>query len=359
MAGDYIAQKGDTFKRGCYSVISPKERLLRTLAKKSTDRPPVICTGGMMNAAIVEIMEGAVYALPEAHTDPQLMADLATAIHKKTGFENIGIPFCMTVEAEALDSEVTYGTLACEPKITRELYSSVSAVVPKKLDDILQSPRIGVVSEAGAILAKRHPDIPVIGNLTGPISTAASLVDPVNFLRELRKNPHDAHRVLTYVSEVLIGFAEHMLDHGVTAISIGDPTATGEILGPKMFNEYAVTYINQIIDALHERHVPVIVHICGNMNTVRPLIPEIRCNAISTDALVDLRKLKETFPQLTTMGNISTYLLELGQAEKVAEQTRRLVRDGIDIISPACGLSTSTSLGSIRAMTAAVKEGLQ
>ena len=33
------------------SGLSPKERLRRALAKKPVDRPPVICMGGMMNAA--------------------------------------------------------------------------------------------------------------------------------------------------------------------------------------------------------------------------------------------------------------------------------------------------------------------
>ena len=42
------------------------------------------------------------------------------------------------------------------------------------------------------------------------------------------------------------------------------------------------------------------------------------------------------------MGNVSTSLLEFGDAEKVSRNTARLIRDGIDIISPACGLSTST-----------------
>jgi len=34
--------------------LSPKERLLRLLKHQGVDRPPVICTGGMINAAIVE-----------------------------------------------------------------------------------------------------------------------------------------------------------------------------------------------------------------------------------------------------------------------------------------------------------------
>lgn len=56
------------------------------------------------------------------------------------------------------------------------------------------------------------------------------------------------------------------------------------------------------------------------------------------------------------MGNLSTYLLEFGEAEKVANQTEKLKLDGIDIIAPACGLSTSTPLSNITAMTHRVKE---
>ncbi|MPM97918.1 hypothetical protein SDC9_145098 [bioreactor metagenome] len=93
------------------------------------------------------------------------------------------------------------------------------------------------------------------------------------------------------------------------------------------------------------------------MSSVRQSIPDIRANAISTDAIVDLRRLKQDFTSLTTMGNLSTYLLEYGPTEKVAERARLLVRDGVDIISPACGLSTSTRLAHIQAMTAAVREG--
>jgi [methyl-Co(III) methanol-specific corrinoid protein]:coenzyme M methyltransferase len=92
------------------------------------------------------------------------------------------------------------------------------------------------------------------------------------------------------------------------------------------------------------------------MKMVKSSIPRLRTDAISTDALVNLRLLKEEFPQLTTMGNVSTFLLELGEPEKVARHTESLVRDGIDIIAPACGLSTSTKLSAIRAMTDTVKE---
>jgi len=338
------------------SYLSPKERLLNTLAKIPVDRPPVVCTGGMMNAAIVDVMTKTGNTLPEAHFEAGRMADLAGDIHGETGFENIGIPFCMTVEAEVLGSEINFGSLACEPKIERELYRSVKDVVFRGIPGMLDSGRVRDVAAAAEQLSKLHSDQPVIASLTGPISSAASLVDPMQFLKELRKDSENSHRVLDYVSNFLIAFGRTLAESGVTAICIGDPTATGEILGPRMFDEYAVTYLNKVIDGIHAAGVPVLVHICGEMKAVKPSIPQLHADAISTDAFVNLKLLKQEYPQLTTMGNLSTILLENGDPDKVAQRTESLVRDGIDIISPACGLSTSTSLDAIRAMTDTVKE---
>jgi len=336
--------------------LTAKERLVGILRHRQIDRPPVICTGGMMNAAIVDVMNRTGHTLPEAHSDAVLMAELAGDVYQQTGFENLGIPFCLTVEAEVLGSAINIGDRACEPKIASEAFSSTAQVLFKDLDELLSAGRIHAVATAATILADRYPDVPVIGNVTGPISTTASIVDPMRFLKDMAKDKASTHRAISYATDFLCKYVQLLLDHGVTLISIGDPTATGEILGPRFFEEYAVRYLNRVIDTVHAAGGLIIVHICGNINSVKRLIPEIRSDAISTDAMVNLRLLKEEYPQLTTMGNLSTYLLQFGSADKIAMQARRLVQDGIDIISPACGLSTSTSLENIRAMTEAVKE---
>ena len=336
--------------------LSPKDRLLDTLNKKIVDRPPVICTGGMMNAAIVDVMTRSGNTLPEAHFSGELMASLSRSVQLDTGFENLGIPFCMTVEAEVLGSEINYGSLACEPKVALERFPSVKEVVCKDINGMLDSGRIRSVAEAASRLSRSNPDLPVIGSLTGPISTAASIVDPMQFLKGLRKDQALSHKVLGYVSDFLIAFGLALVESGATVICIGDPTATGEILGPNMFFEYAVTYLNRVIDGLHAAGVPVILHICGEMKAVKPSLPALHSDAISTDAFVNLRLLKEEFPQLTTMGNLSTFLLESGDPETIARQTRKLVGEGVNIISPACGLSTSSALQNIQAMTKTVQE---
>lgn len=336
-------------------AFTPKERLLRTLRGRQADRPAVICPGGMMNAAIVDVLNSSGRTLPEAHSDPELMAGLAADVHEATGFENLGIPFCLTVEAEVLGSEIDFGTMACEPKIAREAFSSAVQVEFRDLDELLSSGRIQTVARAVALLAEQYPDVPVIGNITGPISTTASIIDPMQFLKDLRKDQANAHRVIAYVSDFLCAYARLLLDHGATLITIGDPTATGEILGPKSFEKFAVRYLSKIVDTVHAAGGLVVLHICGNINSVKHLLPGIGSDAISADAIVNLKQLKQEFPQLITMGNLSTYLLQFGAPEKVAGQAVKLVGDGVDIISPACGLSTSTPLDNIRAMTTAVK----
>ena len=82
--------------------MNQKIRLLNTLKKLDADRPPFICPGGMMNMAVMEIMEASQCTWPQAHTDPRMMAKLTLAAGHLAGIENVGVPFCMTVEAEAM-----------------------------------------------------------------------------------------------------------------------------------------------------------------------------------------------------------------------------------------------------------------
>ena len=343
----YIAtdEKNDAF--------SPKERLLRVLHGESADRAPVICPGGMMNAAIVEVMERSGRTLPEGHSNAPLMADIAQDIAQLTGFENYGVPFCMTVEAEALGSSVDLGTLDCEPKIQQERYASVAEAVVAPPETAGTHERVMVT--ASAIHRLSGGDIPVIASITGPISTAASLVDPMTFLKELRKDKENAHRVLSAVTDWLLQYARILRESGADIITISDPTATGEILGPRFFAEYALTYINQLVEGLKSAGIPVIVHICGQVSSVAQHVAAIKGDAISTDAVVNLHNLKNEYPHLTTMGNLSTILLEQGDPEAIIRNTAFLMQNHVDILAPACGLGTATPLENIRAFTAQAK----
>ena len=106
-------------------MLTEKERLEKVFHHEEVDRPPCICPGGMMNMITSELMDTCGVTWPEAHTDAEMMAKLALANYENGCFENVGVPFCMTVEAEAMGAEVTMGTKIFEPHVTGYAIDSV------------------------------------------------------------------------------------------------------------------------------------------------------------------------------------------------------------------------------------------
>ena len=232
-------------------MLTPKERLYNVMKGNAVDRPPCICPGGMMNMVTTDLMDAVDIYMPEAHTDARMMAGLAKAVYDSGCFENYGVPFCMTVEAEEMGAKVEMGSRVYEPH--------VSAYAIESVEDYGKLPRIDtgkgrakVVLDAIRILREETDGVPIIGNLTGPISTASSVMEPVVFYKELRKKNKQAHAYMDFITRQLISFGRAQIEAGADVIAISDPSGTGEILGPKYFEEFAVTYLNQLLDGLQE-----------------------------------------------------------------------------------------------------------
>ncbi len=297
-----------------------------------------------------EIMVKSNCLWPEAHVDPEKMAGLAAALNEAGGFENYGVPFCMTVEAESMGAKVDLGDLLCEPHVVESpLASSAQWPLLKPLN--INSGRVKVVLETIKILKAKNTDVPVIGNLTGPVSIAGILVDMSILLKEYRKKPLAAKKLMDYIVENLIAFGQAQIEAGADAICISEPSGTGEILGPQRFRDYSVRYINAVMDALD---VPVkIVHICGALKSVYKILPELHGDVFSFDSLVLIDDVKAALPEKVIMGNINTHVLGTGSPERIAQLVRSCYRRGVDIIAPACGLPTITPLENIQAMVEA------
>ena len=306
-------------------MLTPKERLHNVMKGKSVDRPPCICPGGMMNMVTAELMDAAGIYMPEAHTDAEKMAGLARAVYESGCFENYGVPFCMTIEAEELGARVEMGSLVYEPHVSGYAIESVEEF--KKLPRMdTGRGRAKVVLDAIRILKENADSVPVIGNLTGPISTASSVMEPVIFYKELRKKNEQAHAYMEFITSQLITFGRAQIEAGADVIAISDPSGTGEILGPGYFKEFAVTYLNRLLDGLQLEKMGTIVHICGQMSPVYKEVQEVRSSVLSFDSVVPMKEAKANLKDRVLMGNVSTYALEFGEPEKVKTLARGCVK---------------------------------
>ncbi|MCT8977697.1 MtaA/CmuA family methyltransferase [Clostridium sp. CX1] len=337
-------------------MLLPKERLMKVFGREKVDRPPCICPGGMMNMVTTELIEEVGVEFQKAHLNAEMMADLATAVYEKGCFENYGVPFCMTIEAENFGAKVDMGTNIYEPHVVEYAINSVKEW--KEISEIsYEEGRAKVVIDAIKLLKLKGSDVPIIGNLTGPISTASSIMEPSTFYKELKKSNKEAHEFLNFVTEQLILFATKQIEAGADIIAISDPSGTGEILGPKLFEEFAVKYLNKIVDSIQNKNVGTIVHICGQMKKVYPEVNKIKSDVLSFDSIVNMSDARKNLGNRLLMGNVSTYAIEFGEAKKITELTEKCVKDGANIISPACGLGMKSPLKNVKAMVDYLSKG--
>lgn len=336
-------------------MMDAKTRLFNAINKTEIDRIPCICPGGMMNMITKDLMDTIKVYLPEAHSNAEKMAELAKSVYDNACFENYGVPFCMTVEAEDMGAIVDMGSDIYEPHVIKYAIKSVDDWKNIKPIDPEKS-RSKIVLDAIKILKKSTKDVPIVGNLTGPVSTASSLMEPTDFYKELRKKNKSAHEFMDYVTNQLIAFAKDQVEAGADIIAISDPSGTGEILGPKFFSEFVVTYMNNIIDSLKDTGVKTIVHICGQMGPVLDRVNEIKADVLSFDSIVPVKTARSHLQDRVLMGNVSTFTIEFGNAETVKKLTKSCLKNGVNILSPACGIGMKSPIKNIQTMLETLKE---
>lgn len=331
--------------------MTPHRRLFKAVNKEPVDRVPLICPGGMMTMAVVEAMELLKAPWPQVHEDAKLMADLTEGMARLSGIENLGVPFCMTIEAEEMGATVDLGNLTREPHVTRfamETMAEMDLLAP--LDP--EKGRAAVCCEAIGLLKERRPDLPILGNLSGPVSLATSLVDPLLYYRAIRREKQLVHDLTDFCTDQAILFGEAMVQAGADMICIADPSATGDLLGPAAFEEFVMPQLNRMTRRFQEElAVPVIVHICGKVKGTGELLQSLAAKVVSVDSVVGLSRLAEMAPDKVTMGNVSTFTLERGTPDKVAKAGLSCIRQGVGILAPACGISPLTPLANIRSLS--------
>lgn len=334
--------------------LDRRQRLLRALARQPVDRVPVICTGGSMTAAPEDVVIRSGLSLPDAHGRAADMAGLALAAARITGFESVGVPLCTTVEAEAFGAEIDLGDARTEARIVREPYTSVQDVILVPVDELLRRGRVQVAVDAVRLLAESAGDLPIIANLIGPVSVAASVVEPTAFLRELRSRPAETAALATHATDFLIAWSRQLIAAGADAIAIHEDTVTPALVGPRTFEQAVFPHLERLTAAIREAGGRVLLHMCGALGKSAAAVSRLSCDAYIPDASLSPAELRQIVPDLAVVGNISTFLLHQGQPQAIAKLAARLIRDGgVHVLAPTCGMSSATPLANILAMTGA------
>jgi len=331
--------------------LSHKERYLRILEGKKADRVSCSCP---LQTGTADLMEKTNSYWPDAHKDAHKMADLAYGAWEHAGIESVRVPFCLTVEAEALGCGVDISSPTSQPSVQRHVLEERSRLGDLKVPDPQADFRMPLVGEAVSMLSERVGDeLPVIAGIVSPFTLAGHLRGVENLLLDTFDAPDFVEDVVSFASEVAIEYARFLLEKGADSICLIDPSATTELIGPDMFADLAGPKNGKVIKKLN---APTVLHICGDTTAILEPMERTGANGISVDPLVDRKVAKSKIKDAILVGNINPVdTLLFGDVEKVKSEAQQCIDDGVGIVAPGCGFSPKTPLENVLAYTDLVR----
>lgn len=331
---------------------SEDNRVLRIL--KGDKREGPVCSSPLVTVTIDQMKATGCY-YPDAHRDPQKMARLASYIYTSLGFQGIRVPFDLCVEAEAFGCRMKNGDAESPPSVVGKAFEEKGTFqVP---DDIFGRGRLTVVLEAVKVLGQEFGGkVTIFPGIVGPLTLLSHLFEVSQIMRWTIKDPQRLDRNLEIAADFLSEYANRLLESGGHVIIMSDPTASGDLLGRKYFERYAIPTYQRMRKKISR---PVILHICGNTKDFLDLFPLTGFEGFSFEGpTVPVEAVRQNIGEtMAVVGNIPTHgLLLFGTPDKVREACLQALNDGVDLLAPACGVPLHTPSDNLRTMAMTVEE---
>lgn len=186
-------------------------------------------------------------AFPDAYESCEGMALLAQSV-KKAGDSSVCIlPFCRTLEAEALGGNIKPGTDKACPRAGDPAYDSLEEIAKRACDIDFGQGRIKETLDAVRLLKKEGETVAL--ELTGPVTVLSSLTDARKVFKALRRERETAAGLMRHLSSQTLRFIEEGKDAGVDIFIFSDSAGAPEIVGPKLTEQLADDYLCDFLKA--------------------------------------------------------------------------------------------------------------
>jgi len=171
---------------------------------------------------------------PQVHKSGREMATLSKLIKEAQGDDFCILPFCHTVEGEALGGHVNLGDARNGPRAKAYVCDSMEDILTLKTIDF-STGRIAEVIRAASYLVENGEE--VVLYLSGPFTILNVLIDPTKVFKAFRKSPELMGAVFNKLQDELLSYVKIMRASGVKVVSYADSSGGLNILGPKFFEQ--------------------------------------------------------------------------------------------------------------------------
>lgn len=235
------------------------------------------CVGDNLEEIPTEVIENLKLKFPEIHNNPDEMVKLSIELKKHNSDSICRLPFCNTVEGEALGADIKMGDEKIGPRVNKYALNNLDEL--KNIKEIeLTVGRIHAVLEAVENLSSQG-EITVL-NVVGPMTIISYLMDPVIFYKAIRKNREIIDAFMKVIENSIVKYIIEGFKRGARIISYGDPVGDLDIVGPKIFREISGKATYDILKMSQQNLNHGMIHICGKTSTALEKMGFIQSDSI-------------------------------------------------------------------------------
>lgn len=205
------------------------------------------CTYDNASESSLEIAKQLGLAFPDAYLHADTMAALSRANKEHAGNTMCILPFCHTVEAEAMGGIITLGNEVAGPRAKEYVYTNYEDLVNLPSMDFTKG-RIHEVLLACKALREQGEHVAL--EVSGPITVLNVLIDTRQIFKGMRKNPEFMKEVFWKVGNEVLRYVEEAKKYGVDLISYADSAGGLNILGPKMAEQMVEDFTYEFVKKL-------------------------------------------------------------------------------------------------------------
>lgn len=191
----------------------------------------------------------------------------------------------------------------------------------------------------------------------GPFTLAGQFYGVEKLMTGVYKDKQGIHALMELMTEVCFRYLVSAIGKGAVILSVAEPTASGDLISLRHFEEFIAPYLLKLIRKLKEHQVLITLHICGNIKDRIHLVPELGVHLLSVDYKVDLPLAQKILNgKVALAGNVNPVILKEKSTEEVKiaveESLKNLDTDHF-VLMPGCDIPPSVPLENVQAFIAA------
>ncbi len=244
-----------------YTILAGKTGAVPQSYPSAEKKPSFSCNHGALEELPPELAAKGADFIP-AYKECGSMVEAARFIAEKEGSSVVKLPFCVTIEAEAMGAEVEYPVNGSQPTIGK-CADSVEELSERLKNIDFSGGRIKEVLKA--ISAVREEGGRSLLKVEAPFTILLLMTELTSIVRCQRNNPELLQNLLNRISENVERYIRQAVVAGVDIISYADPSGATSLMGPELSSKCSGEVTMALLRRLYDSPPSegCVIHLCG------------------------------------------------------------------------------------------------